>query len=392
MTLVQRPHCKGICEQYKARKPTSGGRYASGQVRCQVCEIYLIPDGAKDGKCRCCNYNVRSKPRNKLYKEKYHDAPKIKPGRPNRKVENRSNTKKKLLNANLFVTLEPCTHYGKTEPCVKQITKEKIKKVYYSIPDIDIRTANKSKKILRKKKIIVNIGLNKNNIKNFYRFYYKNKKKKLPYITCKLAVSKDGFIKNTRNKNITNYFSRKISHILRAKNDAILISVKTLIDDNPLLTCRINGIEKFSPIRIILDKDLTIPISSKIVLTSKKYKTIIFYNKKRSKKIKILKKKGIRLIYSILDKDKKFNLNKIFKKIYQLNLSRLLIEGGYTLTKYIIDNYHLDEFYLFRTGDILGSNGKINVNNILNKINRLSKNKRSIISNLKKDKLFNYKF
>ena len=75
-----------------------------------------------------------------------------------------------------------------------------------------------------------------------------------------------------------------------------------------------------------------------------------------------------------------------------MNISRLLIEGGYTLTKYIIDNYHLDEFYLFRTGDILGSNGKINVNNILNKINRLSKNKRSIISNLKKDKLFNYKF
>ena len=75
-----------------------------------------------------------------------------------------------------------------------------------------------------------------------------------------------------------------------------------------------------------------------------------------------------------------------------MNLSRLLIEGGYTLTKYIIDNSHLDEFYLFRTGDILGSSGKINVNNILNKINRLSKNKRSIISNLKKDKLFNYKF
>jgi hypothetical protein len=75
-------------------KPISGGRYASGQIRCQVCEIYLIPDGAKDGKCRCCNYNVRSKPRNKLYKEKYRDAPKRKPGRPNRKVENRSNTKK----------------------------------------------------------------------------------------------------------------------------------------------------------------------------------------------------------------------------------------------------------------------------------------------------------
>ena len=91
---MRKPHCKEICEQYKARKPTSGGRYASGQVRCQVCEIYLIPDGAKDGKCRCCNYNVRSRPRNKLYKEKYHNAPKRKPGRPNRKVENRSNTKK----------------------------------------------------------------------------------------------------------------------------------------------------------------------------------------------------------------------------------------------------------------------------------------------------------
>ena len=300
--------------------------------------------------------------------------------------------KKKLFNSNLFVTLEPCTHYGKTEPCVKQIIKKKIKKVYYSIPDVDVRTANKSKKILNKKKILVNVGVNKNITKDFYRFYYKNKKKKFPYITCKLAVSKDGFIKNIKNKNITNCYSKKVSHILRTKNDAILISVKTLIDDNPLLTCRINGIEKFSPTRIVIDKNLVIPLNSKIVLTSRKYKTIIFYNKKKNKKIKILKNKGIRLIYSSLDENKKFNLIEIFRKIYQLNLSRLLIEGGYRLTKYIIDNLLLDEFYLFRSKNILRTNGRFNVGNILYKINRLSKNKRSIISNLKKDKLFNYKF
>ena len=235
-------------------------------------------------------------------------------GKPHAEFNAIKNSQKKLTNCNMFVTLEPCTHYAQTPPCTNLIIRNKIKKVYYSIDDVDIRTAKKGKKTLTKARVIVNTGINKKNIRKFYYFYYKNKIKKLPFVTCKLAISKDGFIKNIKNKNISNESSRKVSHILRSQNNAILISSNTLIDDNPLLTCRVNGLKKHSPTRIILDKNLDIPLNSKIVQTSREYKTLIFYNKKKIKKLKILKNKGIKLYFTYLDNKKNFELNKIFKK------------------------------------------------------------------------------
>ena len=313
-------------------------------------------------------------------------------GKPHAEYNAIKNSQRKLINCRMYVTLEPCTHYGRTPPCTNLIIKKKIKKVLYSINDVDYRTMNKGKKRLNKANIIVNVGLNRNSIKNFYKFYYKNKIKKLPYVTCKLAISKDGFIKNIKNKNITNKRSRKISHILRFQNDAILISSKTLINDNPLLTCRISGLQKYSPTRIILDKNLDIPVNSKIAQTSNMFKTLVFYNKNKSEKIKILKKKGLKLFFFNLDDKKNFNLKKIFKKIYQLKYSRLLVEGGKKLTKSIVDKSLIDEFYLFKSDLKLKKRGKLNVNKVLKKINTLSKGKRSIIVNLDKNKLLNYSF
>jgi len=180
--------------------------------------------------------------------------------------------------------------------------------------------------------------------------------------------------------------------MLRSQNNAILISLNTLIDDNPLLTCRISGLKKYSPTRIILDKNLDIPLKSKIALTSNLYKTIIFYNKKKIKKIKILKSKGIKLYFTTLDKKNNFEFDKVFKQIYQLKYSRVLVEGGKKLTNSIINKSLIDEFYLFKSSNKLKKNGKINVNNIIKKINIFSKSKRSIIVNLEKDRLFNYNF
>ena len=313
-------------------------------------------------------------------------------GRPHAEYNAIQNCQNKLINCNMFVTLEPCTHYAQTSPCTNLIIKKKINKVYYSVDDVDPRTAKKCKKTLNKKNIFVNDGLNKKLIKKFYNFYYKNKIKKLPFITCKLAISKDGFIKNKKNKNITNEYSRRVSHMLRSQNNAILISLNTLIDDNPLLTCRISGLKKYSPTRIILDKNLDIPLKSKIAITSNLYKTIIFYNKKKIKKIKILKSKGIKLYFTTLDKKNNFEFDKVFKQIYQLKYSRVLVEGGKKLTNSIINKSLIDEFYLFKSSNKLKKNGKINVNNIIKKINIFSKSKRSIIVNLEKDRLFNYNF
>ena len=212
-------------------------------------------------------------------------------GRPHAEFHAIMSSKKKLKGSTLYSSLEPCTHYGKTPPCTNLIIKAKIKKVIFSILDADKRTYSKSFKVLKSKKIIVKSGLLKKNGNNIYKDYIYCKLKKMPFVTGKIAVSKDNFIYSKKKLRITNGHSDEITHLLRYQNDSILISSKTLNSDNPKLNCRIKGLQKFSPKRIILDRMLSISFNSNIILTNKKNNTIIFYNKGNKKKNYEIKKK-----------------------------------------------------------------------------------------------------
>ena len=195
-----------------------------------------------------------------------------------------------LNKSDLYVTLEPCANYGKTPPCTSLIIKKKINKVFFSLKDPDIRSHNKCIKTLKKNNISAQNGLLDFKLRNFYKSYFKYKKNQFPFITAKLAVSRDFYTYNKKRKWLTNKFSRGRVHIMRSQNDCVLTSVKTIIKDNPMLTCRINGMENRSPVRIILDRDLTIPKNSKIVKSSKIYKTFVFFDKFDKKKNRIFKK------------------------------------------------------------------------------------------------------
>ena len=115
-------------------------------------------------------------------------------GRPHAEYNAISSCKKNLKGSTIYVSLEPCTHYGKTPPCSNLIIKSKIKKVIFSIIDIDKRTSARSIKLFKSKKIIVKHGFLKKEANNIYKTYIFNKSKNLPYVTGKLAVSKDNFI------------------------------------------------------------------------------------------------------------------------------------------------------------------------------------------------------
>ena len=164
----------------------------------------------------------------------------------------------------LYVTLEPCSHYGQTPPCVKSIIKNQIKKVFFAINDPDPRSFKKCSSTLRKKGVVVSNYILKNKINPFYRSYIKHKKSKLPFVTCKLAVSKDFYTINKKNKWITNKYSRGRVHLMRSNHDSIITSSRTIRIDNPFLNCRINGLESRSPSRIILDNQLKIPLNSNL--------------------------------------------------------------------------------------------------------------------------------
>mgnify|MGYP001162261790 CR=1 FL=1 len=310
-------------------------------------------------------------------------------GRPHAEINALNKNKKNNKGSNLYLTLEPCTHYGKTPPCTNSIIKSKVKNVYYSVQDLDIRTKNKAKKILKLNNIKVKSGLLKETVKKFYKNYYYVKKKNLPYVIGKLACSSNYYIlKNSTH--ITNEHSRNVSHLLRYQNQAILTSYKTINNDNPKLTCRLNGLEKYSPIRIIIDKALKINIKSFIVNNSKKISTFIFYNSFNLKKINYLKKKKIKLVKIKIDSKGNFNLKSIFKKIYELGFNSVLVECGNELTHNILSEKLFNEFYLFKSNKKLKNKLKISVLSINHKLKKTFKNKKIVNTYLDKDKLMHY--
>jgi len=312
-------------------------------------------------------------------------------GRPHAENNAINNSFEKLDGCKMYVTLEPCNHYGKTPPCTNSIIKSGISELVYSMEDIDKRVRGKSFKILSSKKIKVKRGLLKNKAKYIYDSYIKNRISRLPYVTAKIAVSKNKLIYSQGSKRITNKSSDKITHYLRYKNDSIMISSKTLNIDNPRLNCRLKNFDKFSPKRIILDKSLKINLESYIFKSAKKGNTILFYNKSNNKKIKILKKKGVTLIKSKLNSEGLLDLKIVLKKLFILGTRNLLVEGGDKITKNLIKNKMIDKFYLFQSPKVL-QKSKINQSfTSLGILKKKYRKKFKISSKLAKDNISIYK-
>ena len=312
-------------------------------------------------------------------------------GRPHAEYNAIKNSLEKLNGSKMYVTLEPCNHYGKTPPCTNSIIKSGIREILYAMDDIDRKVKGKSFRILSQKKINVKKGLLKTEAKNLYESYIKNRNKKLPFVTGKIAVSNNKLIYSKGTKRITDSSTDKLTHYLRFKNDSIMISSKTLNIDNPKLDCRLEGFEKFSPRIIVLDRNLDIKMNSYIFKTVKRNNTLIFHNSSNNNKIKILKKKGITLIKSKADNKRLFDLKIILKKLYTLGTRNLLIEGGDEITKYLIKNRLFDRFYLFKSPKNLLLNRKHQIFTSTSILNSIYKKKYKISSKLVKDNITIYK-
>ena len=312
-------------------------------------------------------------------------------GRPHAESNAIKSSTDNLKNSTMYVTLEPCSHQGVTPPCTNEIIKSKISEVIYSIKDIDKRVFGKTQKILKQKKIIVKIGLLKDKVAKFYNPYFFSKKNKLPYVTGKIAISKNNLIYSKNQKKITNKYSNKLTHQLRYKNDSIIISYKSLNIDNPKLTCRLKNLQKFSPTRVILDNKLKTNEKSYLFRTTKKGNTIIFYNEADNLKIKKFKSKKIHLIKSKINKDKKFDIGIIMKKLYNLGCRNILIEGGNDLTKSFLNKKLFNQFYLFKSQKKLSKLLEYKEFSGLNILKQNYKNKLKLKSNFGKDKVTLYK-
>ena len=287
-------------------------------------------------------------------------------GRPHAEIRTLKSSKKNLEGSTMYVTLEPCSHYGKTPPCVYLIVKKKIKNVFYSINDPDVRSFMKSKKILSKKSISVKSGILSKEIKSFYKSYTQYKLKDFPFVTGKLAISKDFFTVSKKNKWITNIFSRGRVHLLRSQYDCIITSSETVKRDNPYLDCRILGLNNYSPVKIILDNKLKTTIKSNVDKKTKKSKTIVFYNLENKRKIKSLKKLRIKTIWSPLDNNKNLDLKFVLLKVKKLGFSRVFLESGIKLISAFLKGNFLNDFMIFKSNKMLINIGNKNFRTVFN--------------------------
>ena len=190
----------------------------------------------------------------------------------------------------------------------------------------------KGKKKLLENNIDVKNGYLSEEIDEIYEGYFLSKKLKRPRVFLKLATSLDGHIsiKNKKTK-ITNEQSNSFNQLFRSKMDAILVGSNTVKVDNCLLTSRINGLEKFTPLRVVLSRKLDLDISLKIFKNCKKYKTLIFTQQKSIKKKKKFLKLDVEIVTLV---EKNYNLENILKKLASIGVSNLLVEGGAKIFKF----------------------------------------------------------
>ena len=295
------------------------------------------------------------------------------------------NALNKSINFNgskMYVSLEPCTHYGKTPPCTNIIAKKKIKDVYYTFEDPDVRTYKQAKKILNKKKInLKKINCQKNNI---YKSYFFNKKYNLPFIDAKIAISKDFFTINKKNRWITNIKSRRLAQYIRSKYDCIISTSETINKDNSLLNCRLNGFDYNKPDLIIIDRNLKLKKKLKLFKIAKTRKTYLVTLKKNTKKLNYFKRKKISII-KIDELDNKKDFFYLLKKLFDNGKRRILIETGLIFLNKMIKFKLINDLFIFKSGKNLKIDGYNN-----SKPNYLKKYKlkNKIKVNLDNDTLF----
>ena len=290
------------------------------------------------------------------------------------------------LNSDLYVTLEPCSHYGKTPPCVKKIIEKKIRRVVFSIADIDPRSKNKAQKNLKNKKIFVKKIMTSKLAKKFYQSYFLQSSDKIPFIDAKLAISKDYFTINNKKNWITNKKSRNLGNFLRSKYDCLLTTSETINKDNPLLNCRIEGLEKRTPSLIIFDRYFKINKNIKILKENNR-KIYIFTTVNNLLKENFFKKKGVKIIKFSSTADDNLSLKKMIFRIKKLGLNRIFVESGNTFLSKLLKNNLIKNLYLFKSSQKLLLAGQNNSSlSQIKKIKILKKNKIKV--NLYGDSLY----
>lgn len=277
-----------------------------------------------------------------------------KAGTPHAEVHALNQAGELAQGADVYVTLEPCAHYGKTPPCAKALVEAKVKNVYGGLLDVNPKVAGKGFKILEDAGIHVEYGFLQDELRKQNEVFFKWIEHKKPFIVLKAAMTLDGKIATAigQSKWITNETSRAYGYKLRDIYDGIMVGINTVIEDNPMLTARVDGGK--NPIRIVVDSSLKIDINANVV-QDKSAKTIVATTDKADKD-KILKLQAQDVDVIVVDKDEndKVDIEKLLDILGQKNICSILVEGGATLSGSFVAKKLVDKVYFFIAPKIIG--------------------------------------
>ncbi len=285
-----------------------------------------------------------------------------KAGKEHAEVYAVNNASENLKGSSLYVTLEPCSHHGKTPPCVDLIIKKGIKNVFIGIKDPNPIVSGNGIKKLKKAEINVKINILKNKILDELQWYIKYIQKKTPYITMKSGISLDGKITDYKNNSrwITSGHARKLSQKLRKENDGIICGINTIKKDNPSLTYRLTK-RKTPFYRIILDTAFSINNKYNVLKPIPYHKTIIAIGKKNinKKKISMFEKMGCKILLCNIKNDL-IDLNDLLKQLYNMGIAKIIVEGGSHINFSFLKSNKADKLILYIAPILLGGNNSKN--------------------------------
>lgn len=260
--------------------------------------------------------------------------------------------------ADLYVTLEPCCHQGKTPPCTDIIIEKKIARVFVGSMDSNPLVAGKGVQILRDHGIYVETGILEEECLKLNEVFYHYITAKTPFVVMKYAMTLDGKIACATgdSKWVTGEIARAQVHRMRGRYRGIMVGIGTVLADDPMLNCRVKG--GVDPVRIICDSNLHIPLESQIVKTASEIETIVACSQesleaeRKQEKIRKLKEAGIQLIGT--EGAHGVNLVELMKKLGEQNIDSILLEGGGTLNASALEDGIVNKVYAYIAGKLIG--------------------------------------
>jgi diaminohydroxyphosphoribosylaminopyrimidine deaminase/5-amino-6-(5-phosphoribosylamino)uracil reductase len=279
-------------------------------------------------------------------------------GRPHAETEALARAGARARGGTLYVTLEPCSHFGRTPPCVDAVLAAGIARVVTAIEDPDPRVSGRGHDILRRRGVAVTTGIGADEARIAHAGHIRRVRDGRPHVTLKLAVSTDSKVGAAGSKPValTGPAANDRVHLMRAEADAILIGIGTALSDDPMLTCRLPGMAGRSPVRVVLDGELRLPPSSRLVRSAREVPVWVFTRTfAPADREAVLRDAGVE-VFRVGDAGPgRLSAGEALSMLATLGITRVLAEGGPRVATFLLRADLVDEAHLITTPRELGA-------------------------------------